>query len=56
MANDNHIIKHCIKYCLHRIKRHGGAGIEKVASREKLKEMLKEFEKEDGNSKAKKSS
>lgn len=43
-SRKKHIIKHCLRYCLHRLKKHKDSGIEKVVNKEGLKELLEELE------------
>lgn len=48
--NKDHIIKHCLEYCLHRIDKHKNAGILEIVDREDIKNLLKEINGKGSNS------
>ena len=39
-THKKYIIEHCLKYCLHRIKKHKDVGIGRVVSEEELEELM----------------
>lgn len=40
---ETEVIKHCLSYCLHRLKKHPSCGISKVVNEETVDKLRKEF-------------